>query len=150
MCAQGHAEEADTLPALVSSPGEQSHRSGRLRWNSGGVPAAGPHVALGGLSASRNHRIGSKSDLEASLHSAQTALVMAKERVVALESANEVLRKQVPPLSAILELHTSLHALCALCMCDVLSQCRHSSGLLIRSVSGLSQSRIFFCEIVGG
>jgi hypothetical protein len=68
-------------------PHAESPRSGR--------PPVRKGLHSGGSNEPRRLRLGGKGELEAALSSAQTALVMAKERVATLEGENAALRQRL-------------------------------------------------------
>ena len=86
-------QQHGALPPVVRVPqppsGLNPNPRGRARgagkgWSSGGANSPG-----------RGRGIGSKEELEAALSAAQTALVMAKERVLSLEDQNYSLRQKL-------------------------------------------------------
>lgn len=86
-------QQHGALPPVLRVPhppdGHNPNPRGRVRgagkgWSSGGANSPG-----------RGRGIGSKEELEAALSAAQTALVMAKERVLSLEDQNFSLRQKL-------------------------------------------------------
>ena len=94
--------QGNAAPGLIRQKGRQpSPRNGRglapLSEHGGGGGVGLAHTMGGGRMPWAGGGIGSREELEAALSSAQTALIMAKERISMLEQANAMLRANLAP-----------------------------------------------------